>query len=56
VVFTVNPATKALAAHSVQIGAILGENIQVISGLTPDMEIVTDARGLTAGQKVSLKQ
>ncbi len=56
VVFTVDSATKTLVSHSVQIGSILGDNIIVLSGLSPNMVIVTDARGLTSGEKVSVKQ
>ena len=56
VVFTVDAKTKTLVSHSVTIGSILGDNIVVTSGLTPGMAIVTDARGLTAGENVTVKQ
>ena len=56
VIFTINKNKKALVSHSVQIGSILGENIVITSGLTDDMVIVTDARGLTNGEKVSVKK
>jgi len=56
VVFTVDPATNTLLSHSVEIGSILGDDIVVTEGLTPDMVIVTDARGLVAGQTVSVKK
>jgi RND family efflux transporter MFP subunit len=56
VVFSVDKTTKSLVSHPVQIGSILGANIVVLSGLSPDMVIVTDARGLTSGEKVSIKQ
>jgi RND family efflux transporter MFP subunit len=56
VVFTVNPTTHALVAHAVSIGAILGANIEVTQGLTSNMVIVTDARGLTVGELVSVAQ
>lgn len=55
VVFTVDSASKTLVSHSVEIGSILGEDIVVTSGLTPTMNIVTDARGLTDGEIVSVK-
>jgi RND family efflux transporter MFP subunit len=54
VVFTVNTSTNTLVANPVQIGSILGDDIVVASGLTPNMVIVTDARGLTAGEDVSV--
>jgi RND family efflux transporter MFP subunit len=50
VVFTVSQAT--LVAHPITLGSILGEQITVLSGLTVDMEIVKDARGLSNGQTV----
>ena len=56
VVFTVNSATKTLVSHPVTVGSILGEDIVVTGGITPDMLIVTDARGLTDGEIVSIKQ
>lgn len=54
VVFTVD-ATQTLTAHEIIEGLIVGEKIIIESGLTPDMYIVTDARGLKEGQKVTLK-
>ena len=56
VVFLVDGTTKTLVSHPVSIGSILGENIVVTKGLTSDMIIVTDARGLTDGENVSVKQ
>ncbi len=50
-VFTVS-TTSALVAHPITLGAILGDRVVVASGLTPTMQIVTDARGLAAGQTV----
>ena len=50
-VFTVG-TSSALVAHPVTLGSILGDRVVVASGLTPDMQIVTDARGLAAGQTV----
>lgn len=52
---TSTPQTGMLVSHPVSVGSILGSNIVVISGLTPDMKIVTDARGLTSGEAVSVK-
>ncbi len=52
-VFTVD--TDILVAHEVQLGALLGDRVVVSSGLTSDMRIVTDARGLREGEKVEVK-
>ncbi len=52
-VFTVDESGR-LVAHTVTIGDVVGDRIQVLSGLTPDMRIVTDVRGLSEGQKVSV--
>ncbi len=45
-------STSSLISIPVQIGAILGEQIQILSGLRGDEVIVTDARGLKEGQLV----
>jgi RND family efflux transporter MFP subunit len=52
-VFTVGTDGR-LVAHTVEIGDIVGDRITVTSGLTPDMRIVTDVRGLSEGQKVQI--
>lgn len=54
VVFTVSSTT--LVAHPIVFGSILGEQITITEGLTLDMEIVTDARGLSDGQTVVVDQ
>ena len=36
-------------------GEIVGENVYVIEGITPDMKIVSSARGLKAGDKVNIQ-
>lgn len=51
VVFTLSPE-GTLVAHPIELGALLGESIQVLSGLTPEMQIVVDARGLREGESV----
>ena len=51
VVFTVS-TTSTLVAHSVTLGSILGTQVVVVSGLTPETNIVTDARGLAEGEVV----
>ncbi len=53
VVFTVN-SSSTLVAHSVKDGTLLGDQIVITEGITPDMIIVTDARGLKDGQKVTI--
>ena len=54
-VFTVS-ASSTLIAHEVKEGKLLGDQIEIIDGLTPDMEIVTDARGLKDGQAITLSK
>ncbi len=53
VVFTVDEAHH-LVAHAVKTGPLLGDKIQILSGATPDMRIVEDARGLKDGQEVDV--
>ena len=53
-VFTVT-ASSTLESHVVTVGTLLGDRVEIRGGLTPDMSIVTDARGLRAGQVVQLK-
>jgi multidrug resistance efflux pump len=52
-VFSVD-ATGHLVAHAVTIGEVIGENIQLLTPLDPSLEIVTDARGLSAGDAVQI--
>jgi RND family efflux transporter MFP subunit len=52
-VFTVS-TSSTLVPIAVHEGAILGEEIQIISGLTGAEEIVTDARGLKSGMTVTV--
>jgi RND family efflux transporter MFP subunit len=56
VVFTFDAKSRTIVSHPVSIGSILGQNIVVTQGLTPSMVIVTDARGLTSGENVSVKK
>lgn len=51
VVFSVT-ASSTLAAQAITLGSILGDRVVITSGLTPDLTIVTDARGLAEGQSV----
>jgi multidrug efflux pump subunit AcrA (membrane-fusion protein) len=52
-VFTVS-ASSTLVALPVKEGAILGEQIQILSGLTGEETIVVDARGLKEGLVVEI--
>lgn len=51
VVFSVT-ASSTLSQTPITLGTILGDKVTVLSGLTPDMIIVEDARGLSNGQQV----
>jgi RND family efflux transporter MFP subunit len=53
-VFTVN-ADGTLVGHVVTIGSLLGDRVVILSGITMNDYIVTDARGLREGEKVTLK-
>jgi RND family efflux transporter MFP subunit len=53
VVFTVEGET--LKAHTVVLGAIRGDSVVVEKGVTRDMTIVADARGLRDGETVVVK-
>lgn len=53
-VFTVEP-DMSLKSHTVELGALLGDRVEVAAGLTGDMQIVTDARGLREGQTVEVQ-
>jgi RND family efflux transporter MFP subunit len=53
IVFTVN-ASSTLVAVPVTLGSILGDEVQIESGLTEDMVIVQDARGHVAGDVVTV--
>jgi multidrug resistance efflux pump len=54
-VFTVN-ASSTLVAHDITEGALLGDQIEVLSGITGDMMIVTDARGLKEGITITVSK
>lgn len=55
IVFTVN-GDNTLEAHEVTPGLVLGDTVRIDEGLTADMNIVRDARGLREGQSVSLNE
>lgn len=50
-VFTISE-TNTIVAHPISEGPIVGDKMRVISGLTSDMEIVTDVRGINEGDEV----
>jgi RND family efflux transporter MFP subunit len=50
IVFTVSSST--LVANPIVLGTIVGDQVTVTDGLTPTMDIVTDARGLSTGEAV----
>lgn len=54
VVFTVE--NGVVVPHPVIVGALAGSRIAVNSGITPDMHIVEDARGLKDGEAVLVAQ
>ena len=53
-VFTVN-ASSTLESHIVQLGALMGDRVNIAGGITPNLQIVTDARGLKAGDAVQIQ-
>lgn len=55
VVFSVS-ASSTLIAHAIKEGALLGDRITIVDGLTKDMVIVVDARGLKDGGTVTVAQ
>lgn len=52
-VFIVGPGGRVVA-QAVTVGDVVGDRIMVTSGLTPDLQIITDVRGLSEGQKVQI--
>ena len=52
-VFTVGDK-DVLVALKVEQGQLFGENVEIVSGLTRETRIVTDARGLKEGQTVTV--
>jgi RND family efflux transporter MFP subunit len=55
VVFSVD-ANGTLVAHPVEIGEVRGDRIEITTQLPSDLRIVSDARGLSEGQKVNVAQ
>lgn len=54
-VFTVS-ASSTLESVPVELGTLLGDEVEIISGLSIDMSIVKDARGLKVGDLVEVIQ
>lgn len=52
VIFSVGDDGR-LVAHSVTIGEVHGDHIEITSPLPGDLEIITDARGFSEGEKVA---
>ena len=53
IVFTVDDK-NALVAHEVELGPLLGDKVRILKGISYDMFIVTDARGLKEGVIVTI--
>lgn len=53
-VFTVSEQ-GTLVAHPIVEGALMGEQMLILGGISPDLRIVTDARGLKEGMSVGVK-
>ncbi len=52
-VFTVSEEGRVVA-HTVTIGEVVGDRIEVLTGVSADMRIITDVRGIAEGQKVQV--
>jgi len=52
-IFTVGPDGR-LIATPVEVGDVTGDRIQITTPLDPTLTIVTDARGLSSGEKVNV--
>lgn len=52
-VFTVE--NGVIEQHEIELGAIVGESVEVLSGLDPEWEILSSTRGLKAGQVVDVQ-
>ena len=52
-VFTLGE-NNTLVAIAIEQGQLFGENVEIVSGLTKETRIVTDARGLKEGQIVTV--
>lgn len=54
VVYTVAD-DSTLVAHPVILGTLMGDRVEITEGLTADMRIVVDARGLRPGETVTIR-
>lgn len=55
VVFSVDEESR-LVARPVELGALLGERVEIAGGISKDTDIVLDARGLREGQSVIVRR
>jgi len=54
IVFTIDEEDR-LVARAVEVGEVRGDRIEVLSEIPADLRIVSDARGLSEGEKVRVK-
>jgi multidrug efflux pump subunit AcrA (membrane-fusion protein) len=52
-VYTVN-INDEIVSNKIEATKIIGEKVQVISGISPDMKIIKEVRGLNEGQKIQI--
>ena len=55
VVFSVNEE-NIVEKHIIKEGPLVGNKVLILEGLTPDMKIITDVRGINAGDIVVVKE
>lgn len=55
VVFSVNQS-NIVEKHIVKEGPLVGNKVLIVDGLTPDMRIITDVRGINVGDIVTIKE
>lgn len=53
--FVYTVADNTLVEHAVAVGDVRGSSVVINQGVTSDMEVVVDARGLTAGAQVEAR-
>lgn len=54
VVFSIDE-NNTLVSHTVTLGNLEGGKVEILSGVSPELRIVSDARGLRAGDSVSIR-
>lgn len=55
IVFSVDEENR-LVAHTVEVGTVRGDRIEILSALPTDLRIVADARGLAEGEQVRVQR